>query len=329
MPHTVLITGAAGFIGFHLAKRILAETDAAVVGFDNLNAYYDVSLKESRLDLLRRSERFTFVRGDLTDRMRVFDTFEQFAPDVVVNLAAQAGVRYSLENPEAYMDSNVTGFFHMLEAARRFPVNHFVYASSSSVYGNRTAAPFSETDSVDRPVSLYAATKRFDELAAYTYAHLYGIQCTGLRFFTVYGPFGRPDMAYFSFTRKILAGEPIQIFNHGDLYRDFTYIDDVVTALMRILPAPPAKDDAGDRCRLMNIGNAHPEKLLHFLDVLQTVIGKRADVRFLPMQPGDVYLTAADTTRIEQEFGFAPNTSIETGLQAFYDWYRAYYGVTE
>ncbi len=327
MPKTILVTGAAGFIGFHLCRRLLAETDAQVVGFDALNAYYSVDLKEARLRILRENERFTFVQGDLADQAQTLALFETYHPAVCVNLAAQAGVRYSIDNPGAYMDSNVTGFFHLLEAMRAYPVEHFIYASSSSVYGNRTKTPFSETDNVDRPISLYAATKKFDELSAYTYAHLYGIPCTGLRFFTVYGPYGRPDMAYFSFTKRILAGEPIDVFHNGDLYRDFTYVDDVIECLLRILPAPPAPDDDGDRYRLMNIGNAHPEKLTRFLEVLQDVIGKEAVIRYLPMQPGDVYMTCADTTRIEQEFDFAPHTPLETGLKHFYDWYRGYYGV--
>ena len=327
-----LITGGAGFIGFHLTKRLLTE-GADVIGFDNLNDYYDVQLKEDRLQILQQMSAvdgngsYRFVKGDLADKETVMQLFAEYKPQIVVNLAAQAGVRYSIDHPDSYIQSNIIGFYDILEACRHYPVEHLLFASSSSVYGGNTKIPFSTQDKVDEPVSLYAATKKSDELMAHCYSKLYGIPATGLRFFTVYGPYGRPDMAYFSFTKRILAGEPIDVFHNGDLYRDFTYVDDVIECLLRILPAPPAPDDDGDRYRLMNIGNAHPEKLTRFLEVLQDVIGKEAVIRYLPMQPGDVYMTCADTTRIEQEFDFAPHTPLETGLKHFYDWYRGYYGV--
>ena len=321
---TILVTGAAGFIGYHLAKRLL-ESGARVAGMDNLNSYYDTKLKEDRLAELENFKSFTFVRGDIADMGDVVPAFEKYRPHLVVNLAAQAGVRYSLINPRAYMESNVTGFFNMLEAVRRFPVAHFLYASSSSVYGNQEKTPFAVGDPVDRPISLYAATKLCDELLAYTYSQLYGIPVTGLRFFTVYGPFGRPDMAYFSFTKKILSGETIEVFNNGNLYRDFTYIDDVVTALERLLRLPPAPDSEGARAALYNIGGNRPEHLMRFVRVLENALGKKAEIVFRPMQKGDVYQTYADVTALERDVGFSPDTTIEKGLCEFVRWYRTYY----
>lgn len=326
MPETILVTGAAGFIGYHLSRRLLAD-GYTVVGLDNLNDYYDVSLKQSRLDALQLLERFTFLRTDLADADALMQIFAKYRPTRVVNLAAQAGVRYSIDHPRAYVDSNLIGFFNILEAVRAYPVEHLLYASSSSVYGNQQKVPFSVSDPVDRPISLYAATKKSNELMAYTYAHLFQVPATGLRFFTVYGPFGRPDMAYFKFTKKILAGETIDVYNHGDLKRDFTYVDDIVDCLVKMLPKPPTADEAGDRYRIYNIGNHTPVELMHFLEVLQDTIGRRAEIRFLPMQAGDVYQTYADVTDTNRDFGFVPSVPIETGLPRFFDWYRKYYGI--
>ncbi len=323
---TYLVTGGAGFIGFHLSKSLL-EQGARVVGFDNLNDYYDVRLKEDRLDILRGYENYTFVRGDLGDRESVFGLFGQYAPQVAVNLGAQAGVRYSIENPDAYIQSNIVGFFHILEACRRFPVEHLVYASSSSVYGGNDKIPFSTQDRVDEPVSLYAATKKSNELMAHAYSKLYHIPVTGLRFFTVYGPYGRPDMAYYKFTRQILAGEPIQIYNNGDMYRDFTYIDDIVRGVENILCNPPAENEKGVRYKLYNIGNNKPEKLLDYVETLEKCLGRKAVREFLPMQPGDVRRTYADVTDLMRDYDFKPDTTIEEGLTRFVAWYREYYKV--
>lgn len=320
----VLITGAAGFIGFHLSKRLLG-LGATVVGFDNVNDYYDVGLKESRLEILRQYEKFTFIKGDLADEAAVSALFDTYQPDIVVNLAAQAGVRYSIDHPRSYIDSNIIGFFNILEACRHHEVEHLLFASSSSVYGNQQKTPFSTTDNVDHPISLYAATKKSDELMAYTYSHLYGIPATGLRFFTVYGPFGRPDMAYFKFTNKIRRGEAIQIYNNGDMYRDFTYVDDIVTGIEHMLCNPPKANDFGDRYKIYNIGNNKPEKLMHFIEVLEQAIGKTAKKEFLPMQPGDVYQTYADVSELERDFDFKPATTIEEGLGKFATWYKDYY----
>ena len=320
----VLITGAAGFIGFHLAKHLL-EMGAAVCGFDNLNDYYDVRLKECRLEILRGFPKFSFVRGDLADAAAAEAAFASFAPDIVVNLAAQAGVRYSIDHPRSYIDSNIIGFFNVLEACRHHEGLHLLFASSSSVYGNQQKTPFSTADPVDRPISLYAATKKSDELMAYTYSHLYGIPATGLRFFTVYGPYGRPDMAYFKFADKIRRGEAIQIYNHGDMYRDFTYVDDIVTGIEHMLMNPPVPDAAGDRYKIYNIGNHKPEQLMHFIEVLEAALGKRAEKEFLPMQPGDVYQTYADVSDLARDFAFQPKTRIEEGLARFADWHHAYY----
>ena len=320
----VLITGAAGFIGFHLAKRLLL-LGASVCGIDNLNDYYDVSLKEARLTILEKEPAFTFARGDLANEAAVTKLFEDFRPDIVVNLAAQAGVRYSIDNPRSYIQSNIVGFFNILEACRHYPVEHLLYASSSSVYGNQEKTPFATTDNVDHPISLYAATKKSDELMAYTYSHLYGIPATGLRFFTVYGPWGRPDMAYFKFTNKIVRGEPIQIYNHGDMLRDFTYVDDIVRGVENMLCNPPKANEFGDRYKVYNIGNNKPEKLMDFIETLEKAIGREAKKEYLPMQPGDVYQTYADVTDLIRDFDFKPSTPISEGLGRFAEWYKDYY----
>lgn len=322
----VFITGGAGFIGFHLSKRLL-ELGATVLGFDNLNSYYDVSLKASRLEILKGFSNYTFVKGDLADEKVVNTIFSDFKPDIVVNLGAQAGVRYSIENPKAYMESNMVGFFNILEACRHYPVMHLLFASSSSVYGNQKKIPFSTTDNVDHPISLYAATKKSNELMAYTYSHLYSIPATGLRFFTVYGPYGRPDMAYFSFTNKIMKGEAIKIFNNGDMYRDFTYVDDIVQGIENMLCNPPKPNDEGDQYKVYNIGNNKPEKLMYFIETLENAIGKIAKKEYLPMQPGDVYQTYADVSELVKDFDFKPNTTIVEGLGKFAEWYKEYYGV--
>lgn len=323
---TYLITGGAGFIGFHLSKSLL-EKGAKVVGFDNMNDYYDVKLKEDRLTILDSYENYSFLRGDLADNADVFRAFQEFRPQIVVNLGAQAGVRYSIDNPTAYMESNMMGFFHVLEACRFFPVEHLVYASSSSVYGGNDKVPFSTEDQVDEPVSLYAATKKSNELMAHAYSKLYHIPVTGLRFFTVYGPFGRPDMAYFKFTKKILAGEPIQLYNQGDMYRDFTYIDDIVRGVENMLCNPPAENAKGVRCKIYNIGNHKPVKLMDYVETLERCLGREAKKEYLPMQPGDVYQTYADVSDLMRDYDFKPDTSIEEGLQNFVDWYRNYYNV--
>ena len=296
----ILITGAAGFIGFHLAKRLL-DLGTTVLGLDNLNDYYDVSLKESRLRILKDYPCFTFVKGDLADADTVNKQFKMFQPDIVVNLAAQAGVRYSIDHPRSYIDSNIIGFFNILEACRHHPVEHLLFASSSSVYGNQQKTPFSTSDNVDHPISLYAATKKSDELMAYTYSHLYDIPATGLRFFTVYGPYGRPDMAYFKFANKIRKGEPIQIYNHGDMYRDFTYVDDIVTGIEHMICNPPKANELGDLYKVYNIGNHKPEQLMHFIEVLEQALGQKAEKEYLPMQLGDVYQTYADVTDLQKE----------------------------
>lgn len=320
---TYLITGAVGFIGFHLSKLLL-EQGGHVVGFDNINDYYDVRLKKARLELIRAYPGFTFVKGDLSDACAVNTLFDAYHPKIVVNLAAQAGVRYSLENPRAYIDSNVVGFFNVLEACRHHPVQHLLYASSSSVYGNQEKTPFSVMDDVSKPISLYAATKKTNELMAYTYSHLYNIPTTGLRFFTVYGPYGRPDMAYFSFTKRIMNGEPIKIYNGGDMLRDFTYVDDIVKGIDSMLDRPPTGDELA---RVYNIGNNKPETLMYFVEVLEKALGRKAQKEFLPMQPGDVYQTYADVDDLVRDFGFKPETSIEEGLQRFANWYRAFYNL--
>lgn len=333
---TVLVTGAAGFIGFHLSKALL-EQGVSVVGFDNLNDYYDVGLKQARLESLGAYARFVFVKGNLADADAVNRLFVQYKPDIVVNLAAQAGVRYSIVNPRAYIDSNIIGFFNILEAVRHSQslcgktTKHLVYASSSSVYGNQDKTPFSTDDNVSRPVSLYAATKLSDELMAYTYSHLYRMPSTGLRFFTVYGPYGRPDMAYFSFTNKMIKGETIQVFNHGDMKRDFTYVDDIVRGILNLLDHPPAGAGGTAPAAVYNIGNNKPVSLLHFIETLEQclidegIIRQPAQKEYLPMQPGDVYQTYADVSALMDDFGFKPDTSIEDGLRRFVKWYKAYY----
>ena len=322
----ILITGAAGFIGYHLAKRLLS-LGVQVAGLDNMNAYYDVQLKKDRLARLELYPAFSFTPGDLADGETVNRIFEEFRPDIVVNLAAQAGVRYSIDHPREYIDSNIIGFFNILEACRHYQPEHLLFASSSSVYGNQKKTPFATTDNVDHPISLYAATKKSDELMAYTYCHLYGIPATGLRFFTVYGPFGRPDMAYFKFTNKIMKREPITIFNQGDMYRDFTYVDDIVTGIQNMLCCPPKPNGEGDRYKIYNIGNNHPEKLMTFIETLEKALGKTAEKEYMPMQPGDVYQTYADVSELEKDFGFRPSTSIAEGLGKFARWYREYYHI--
>ncbi|MDF2608745.1 MAG: NAD-dependent epimerase/dehydratase [Lachnospiraceae bacterium] len=320
---TILITGAAGFVGFHLAKGLLMQ-GVNVTGFDNLNSYYDVRLKEARLAILKEYHNFTFIKGDLADKQAVEQVFKEYQPQIVVNLAAQAGVRYSIENPYAYIESNMIGFFHILEGCRNNAVEHLVYASSSSVYGANQKVPFQIQDKTDTPVSLYAATKKSNELMAYTYSHLYGIPVTGLRFFTVYGPFGRPDMAYYSFTKDILDGNPVKVFNQGDMYRDFTYIDDVILCILRILCNPPNSDSNDMRYKLYNIGNHRPEQLMHFIKTLEKCLGKEAEKVYLPMQAGDVYQTYADVSDLIEDYNFSPNIPIEIGLGRFVEWYKEY-----
>lgn len=319
-----LITGGAGFIGFFLSRRLL-EAGAQVVGFDNLNDYYEVSLKEARLALLKEFSQYRFVKGDLADKEAVFSVFEKEKPDIVVNLGAQAGVRYSIDNPDSYVASNLIGFFNILEACRHYQPMHLVFASSSSVYGGNDKVPFSTEDKVDQPVSLYAATKKSNELMAYAYSKLYHFPTTGLRFFTVYGPMGRPDMAYFKFAKKIMAGEPIQIYNNGDMLRDFTYIDDIVTGICNLLCHPPKEDGKGASYKIYNIGNNKPEKLMDFITTLEKCLGKEAIKEYYPMQPGDVYQTYADVSELEKDFGFKPSTTIEEGLSKFVEWFLEYY----
>lgn len=321
---TYFITGAAGFIGFYLSKRLL-EAGANVIGLDNMNDYYEVSLKEERLRILNEMDGFTFIKGDLADKETVMSIFKEYQPEVVVNLAAQAGVRYSIDNPDAYIQSNLVGFFNILEGCRYYPVKHLVYASSSSVYGGNTKVPFCVEDQVDKPVSLYAATKKSNELMAYSYSKLYGIKLTGLRFFTVYGPMGRPDMAYFKFAKKIMNGEPIQIYNNGDMMRDFTYVDDIVTGIVNILDHAPKADELGACYKIYNIGNNKPEKLMDYISTLEKCLGREAKKEFFPMQPGDVYQTYADVSDLINDFDFKPNTSIEEGLGRFAEWFLSYY----
>lgn len=321
-----LVTGAAGFIGFHLAARLLQQGET-VIGLDNLNDYYDVNLKYDRLKILKDYSGFSFIEGDLADKEKVDKLFAANNPGIVINLAAQAGVRYSIDNPDAYIKSNVIGFYNILEACRSYEVAHLVYASSSSVYGSNKKIPFSTEDKVDQPVSLYAATKKTNELMAYTYSHLYGIPVTGLRFFTVYGPYGRPDMAYYSFTKAIIEDRPIKIYNYGDMYRDFTFIDDIVTGIVNIMFSPPPEDENGVRCKLYNIGNNKPEKLMDFIQTLEQFLGKEAQKEYYPMQAGDVYQTYADVTDLMHDFNFKPDTPISVGLKKFVDWYREYYKI--
>jgi UDP-glucuronate 4-epimerase len=313
----ILVTGAAGFIGFHLAARLLERGDA-VVGVDNLNAYYDVSLKEGRLARLRGREGFDFVRGDIADRGAMERVFASGRFDAVVNLAAQAGVRYSVENPYAYIESNVVGFLNVLEGARHHGTGHLVFASTSSVYGLGTRLPYAEDADTDHPVSLYAATKKSNEVMAHAYAHLFGIPATGLRFFTVYGPWGRPDMALFKFTKGILAGEPIPVYNEGRMVRDFTYVDDIVEGVVRVIDRPAPY-------RIFNIGNHRRVELMDYIHALEEALGRKASLRLLPMQPGDVLATEADTRALEAATGFRPSTPVDEGVRRFVDWYLEYY----
>ena len=333
---TILVTGAAGFIGSNLVKRLLKDTvSATIIGIDNMNDYYDVRLKEMRLEELKNS-RFIFVRGDIADRPTIDSIFAEHKPAVVVNLAAQAGVRYSITNPDAYIQSNLIGFYNILEACRHNPVEHLVYASSSSVYGSNKKVPYSTDDKVDNPVSLYAATKKSNELLAHAYSKLFNIPSTGLRFFTVYGPAGRPDMAYFGFTNKLVKGETIQIFNYGNCKRDFTYVDDIVEGVVRIMQGAPEKRNGDDGLPLppynvYNIGNSNPENLLNFVDILQQELVRagvlpadydfEAHKQLVPMQPGDVPVTFADTSALERDYGFRPSTPLRDGLRAFAEWY--------
>ncbi len=332
----VLVTGAAGFIGSHVSQ-VLADRGDEVIGLDNLNDYYDVSLKQARLDRLAALSGFSFVRMDLADREGIAQMFRDLRPDRVVNLAAQAGVRYAATNPHAYVDSNLTGFVNILEGCRHTGVEHLVYASSSSVYGANTSMPFSIHQSVDHPVSLYAATKKANELMAHSYAHLYRLPVTGLRFFTVYGPWGRPDMALFLFAERILKGEPIDIYNHGRHTRDFTYIDDIVEGIVRTLDrvatpdpgwssAAPDPGTSNAPCRLYNIGNNQPVELMHLIGCLERALGRTADKRYLPLQPGDVPDTYADIDALAVDVGFRPATPIEVGVERFVAWYKSYYG---
>ena len=338
---TILVTGASGFIGANLVKRIIGEVkNVKVIGLDSMNDYYDVKLKEYRLDELSKNDNYIFIKGNLADKKIINEVFEEYKPSVVVNLAAQAGVRYSITNPDAYIEANLIGFYNILEACRNNPVEHLVYASSSSVYGGNTKVPFSTDDKVDNPVSLYAATKKSNELLAHAYSKLYDIPSTGLRFFTVYGPAGRPDMAYFGFTNKLLKGETIKIFNYGNCKRDFTYVDDIVEGVFRIMKGAPDKQKGEDGLPIppyavYNIGNSNPENLLDFVQILQEEL-IRAEVlpsdydfekhkELVPMQPGDVPVTYADTSALEKDYGFKPTTSLRDGLRKFAEWYKEFY----
>ena len=338
---TLLVTGAAGFIGANLVKKLLSYVPTAnIIGIDSVNDYYDVKLKEYRLKELPRYTGFDFIKGNIADKNLMNSLFEKYRPSVVVNLAAQAGVRYSIENPDAYIESNIIGFFNVLESCRRFPVEHLVYASSSSVYGSNKKVPYSTEDKVDNPVSLYAATKKSNELMAYSYAKLYNIPSTGLRFFTVYGPAGRPDMAYFGFTDKLVRGDTIKIFNYGNCKRDFTYIDDIVEGVVRVMQGAPEKKNGEDGLPIppyavYNIGNNHPENLLDFVRILSEELVRagvlpenydfEAHKELVPMQPGDVPVTYADTDALERDYGFKPSTSLRTGIRKFAEWYKICY----
>lgn len=346
---TVLVTGAAGFIGSFLSERLLSDfEDIRVIGFDSVNDYYDIRLKESRLEKLQKHENFIFIKANLADKDKVSEVFREYSPQIVVNLAAQAGVRYSITNPDAYIESNIIGFYNILEACRHSyddgatPVEHLVYASSSSVYGSNKKVPYSTDDKVDNPVSLYAATKKSDELMAHAYSKLYNIPSTGLRFFTVYGPAGRPDMAYFGFTNKLLRGETIRIFNYGNCKRDFTYIDDIVEGVVRVMQGAPERKDGEDGLpvppyAVYNIGNQNPENLLDFVDILQQELiaagvlpndyDLEAHKQLVPMQPGDVPVTYADTTPLERDYGYKPSTDLRTGLRNFARWYKDFYKI--
>lgn len=338
---TILITGSSGFIGSFLCKRLLNEyNNIKIIGLDNMNSYYDVSLKEYRLNELSKYNNYTFIKGNLSDKELINKIFNEYKPEIIVNLAAQAGVRYSITNPDTYIESNIIGFYNILEACRNHPVEHLVYASSSSVYGGNTKVPFSTDDKVDNPVSLYAATKKSNELLAHCYSKLYNIPSTGLRFFTVYGPAGRPDMAYFGFTNKLIKGEKIQIFNYGNCKRDFTYVDDIIEGIIRVMQGAPEKKNGEDGLPIppyavYNIGNSNPENLLNFVEILQEeliragVLPKDYDFEshkeLVPMQPGDVPVTYADTTPLEKDYGFKPSTDLRTGLRKFAEWYKEFY----
>lgn len=346
---TVLVTGAAGFIGSFLSERLLSDfEDIRVIGFDSVNDYYDIRLKESRLEKLQKHKNFIFIKANLADKDKVSEIFREYSPQIVVNLAAQAGVRYSITNPDAYIESNLIGFYNILEACRHSyddgatPVEHLVYASSSSVYGSNKKVPYSTDDKVDNPVSLYAATKKSDELMAHAYSKLYNIPSTGLRFFTVYGPAGRPDMAYFGFTDKLLRGETIRIFNYGNCKRDFTYIDDIIEGVVRVMQGAPERKNGEDGLpvppyAVYNIGNQSPENLLDFVDILQQELiaagvlpndyDFEAHKQLVPMQPGDVPVTYADTTPLERDYGYKPSTDLRTGLRSFARWYKDFYKI--
>lgn len=320
----ILVTGGAGFIGFHLTKRLL-DLNYEVMAIDNLNDYYDVKLKEERLRILEKNSSFSFRKIDISNKEELENIFKENNFDIVINLAAQAGVRYSIDHPDSYIVSNIIGFYNILECCRNYPVKHLLFASSSSVYGKNKKVPYSTDDKVDQPVSLYAATKKSDELLAYAYSNLYDIKVTGLRFFTVYGPYGRPDMAYFSFTKNIIDDKEIKVFNNGDMYRDFTYIDDIIEGIMRILPLEVLPDESNTLYKIYNIGNNHPVQIMEFIKILEKHIGKEAEKIYLPMQAGDVYETYADITELTQDTGFAPKTSLEEGLDKFVGWYLDYY----
>ena len=337
----IFITGVAGFIGSNLTNKLLQEISTVkIIGLDNMNEYYDIKIKESRLEKLQKYSNFVFIKGNLADKELIDKIFKEYKPEIVVNLAAQAGVRYSITNPDAYIESNIIGFYNILEGCRNYPVEHLVYASSSSVYGSNKKVPYATSDKVDNPVSLYAATKKSNELFAHSYSKLYNIPSTGLRFFTVYGPAGRPDMAYFGFTNKLINGEKIQIFNYGNCMRDFTYIDDIVEGIIRVMNKAPEKKNGEDGLpvppyALYNIGNNNPENLLDFVSILQEELVRagvlpedydfEAHKELVPMQPGDVPVTYADTTPLEKDFGFKPSTSLRDGLRKFAEWYKAFY----
>lgn len=342
MSRKILVTGAAGFIGANLVKELTRTTDDTIIGIDNLNDYYDVSLKEYRLNEIKEMNGdFTFIKGNIADKQLIESLFKEHEFDIVINLAAQAGVRYSITNPDVYIESNIIGFYNILEACRHYPVEHLVYASSSSVYGSNKKVPYSTDDKVDNPVSLYAATKKSNELMAHAYSKLYNIPSTGLRFFTVYGPAGRPDMAYFSFTNKLIKGEKIKIFNYGNCKRDFTYVDDIVRGIVLVMNKAPKKENGEDGLPIppyavYNIGNNHPENLLDFVQILSEELVKakvlpesydfESHKELVPMQPGDVPITYADTTALERDFGFKPSTTLRDGLKAFAKWYKQFYG---
>ncbi|ADQ13556.1 NAD-dependent epimerase [Halanaerobium hydrogeniformans] len=336
MSKTHLVTGAAGFIGFHTSKKLLEEGQQ-VIGLDNLNDYYSVQLKKDRLAILKEYDNFIFIKGDLENNKLVANTFAKYKPEIVINLAAQAGVRYSLKNPHSYIDSNLVGFMNILEGCRHHDVEHLIFASSSSVYGSNEKVPFSTTDNVDHPVSLYAATKKSNELMAHSYSHLYDLPVTGLRFFTVYGPWGRPDMALFIFAENMLKGKPIQVFNHGDMKRDFTYVDDVVKGIYKLTSLPAQPDNSWNGkdpnpgtskapYRIYNIGNNSPVNLMDFIECIEDELGIEAEKEFKPMQPGDVKMTYADVKDLIEDVGYKPETPLKTGVKRFIDWYREYYG---